>query len=251
MAARAVSPDALNEGTESQDGRANAQIAYERIRESVVEWRYTPGERLTEQRLATELGISRTPIREALHRLSAEGLVLVRPNRGALVRPVTIDWIVDLYEFRATLEGYAAKRAAIHATPADVVTLSDAIDGFDRAIETAAEEATTVEGFRALSLWNNEFHSAVVRAGRHAQLETALARSVDIPLVYRAFRRFSRSEHERSNMFHRMIRDAIADGEADRAAGAMAEHIYLGRDVLIAEIRESGDLETWIKWQDK
>ncbi len=91
----------------------NASVAAtELIREAIVDGRLEPGRRLKEEELARELGISRTPIREALLMLQAEGLVDATPNRGAMVRVHTPEDLDDLYQLRALLEGYAARRAA-------------------------------------------------------------------------------------------------------------------------------------------
>src|SRR5437867_1687707 len=100
-----------------QEGDAlvrNASVAAtELIREAIVDGRLEPGQRLKEEELARELGISRTPIREALLMLQAEGLVDAVPNRGAMVRVHTPEDLDDLYQLRALLEGYAARRAAL------------------------------------------------------------------------------------------------------------------------------------------
>src|SRR4051794_34646011 len=92
----------------------STEFAYARIREAIVEGRYAPACRLKEQRVAEELQLSRTPVREALKMLAAEGLVQIERNVGAMVRPVDRKSIVDLYELRGRLESYAAGRAARH-----------------------------------------------------------------------------------------------------------------------------------------
>ena len=95
----------------------NGMDAYHQIRRWIVEGRLRPGERLVEQRLAEELDLSRTPIREALRMLQSEGLVRFEPNRGARVRSLTMADIDDLYELRGRLEAMAAELAAVRATP--------------------------------------------------------------------------------------------------------------------------------------
>src|SRR5207253_6186016 len=91
----------------------NASVAAtELIREAIVDGRLEPGRRLKEEELARELGISRTPVREALLVLQSEGLVAAEPNRGATVRSHDAEDLDDLYQLRALLEGYAARRAA-------------------------------------------------------------------------------------------------------------------------------------------
>src|SRR5207249_3993911 len=89
--------------------RNASAAATELIREAIVDGRLVPGERLKEEELAHELGISRTPVREALLVLQAEGLVDAAPNRGAVVRAHDAVDLDDLYQLRALLEGYAAR----------------------------------------------------------------------------------------------------------------------------------------------
>src|SRR5207247_11200915 len=102
----------------------NASVAAtELIREAIIEGRLAPGQRLKEEELARELGISRTPVREALLMLQAEGLVDAAPNRGAVVRSHDADDLEDLYQLRALLEGYAARRAAAHISETAVADL--------------------------------------------------------------------------------------------------------------------------------
>src|SRR5258708_26156425 len=91
----------------------NASVAAtELIREAILDGRLEPGSRLKEEELARELGISRTPVREALLILHSEGLIETTPNRGALVRTHDAEDLIDLYQLRALLEGYAAGQAA-------------------------------------------------------------------------------------------------------------------------------------------
>src|SRR5436190_2563510 len=92
--------------------RNASAAATELIREAILDGRLPPGQRLKEEELARELGISRTPVREALLILQAEGLVDAAPNRGAVVRSHDGDDLEDLYQLRALLEGHAARRAA-------------------------------------------------------------------------------------------------------------------------------------------
>src|SRR2546426_12550534 len=95
----------------------NASVAAtELIREAIVDGRLAPGQRLKEEELARELGISRTPVREALLVLQSEGLVAAEPNRGATVRAHDAADLDDLHQLRALLEGYAARRAATRIT---------------------------------------------------------------------------------------------------------------------------------------
>lgn len=228
------------------DDLGGAQRAYELLRTAIIEGRYRPGQRLVEQRIGEELALSRTPVREALRRLEAEGLVLSRRNRGAVVRPVDAKEVVDLYELRARLESLAAERAAERVTPADVAELDAAIAEFDDALAGSGSAprpaASDLEAVRALNRANARFHDAVLRAADHVRLANLLARTVDIPLVFQAFRVFTPGERARSNLFHRLVRDAVAAAEPARAGRLMTEHVLLGRDSLLSRMAgTSGD----------
>jgi len=225
------------ETTDGLDGLGSAQRAYHLIRSSIIEGRYRAGQRLIEGRIGEEFTLSRTPVREALRLLEAEGLVLSVRNRGAIVRPVSPKEIIDLYELRARLESLGAERAATRVTDAGIAELDAAITEFEAAIP-ATDDIELAEN-RILSQANSRFHDAVVDMADHARLSQLMARTVDIPLVFQAFRVFTREERVRSNVFHRLIRDALKNGEAARAGALMSEHILMGRDSLVARLNEA------------
>jgi DNA-binding GntR family transcriptional regulator len=211
-----------------------AELAYEQMRAAIVENRYTPGQRLVEQRIAEELGLSRTPVREALHLLEAEGLVVSERNRGAMVRPLSTTEVVDLYGLRVRLESYAVEVATERATEAELGELIAAADRFSEIRRTVDIDA--VEGVRQIHEANRRFHDLIIAAARHRRLATMLARTVDTPLVFQAFREFGAAEIERSDTFHHLIADAMSRRDATRAGALMAEHIAQGRDVLLDAI---------------
>jgi DNA-binding GntR family transcriptional regulator len=202
------------------------------LRAAIVEGRYAPGERLIEVKLASELELSRTPIREALRRLDAEGLVAHERNRGAVVRPLSLQDVIDHYELRGRLESYAAELAAQRATDAERARLTAAADAFSAVRGDAA--GAGIGGVRRLSDANRELHNAILDAAHHSRLSTLVARTVDLPLVFRAFSRFGDPERERSDMFHHWIVDAIVARNATRASRLMAEHVALGCDAVVA-----------------
>jgi DNA-binding GntR family transcriptional regulator len=208
-----------------------AAHAYAQVRTAIVENRYPPGQRLVEQRIAEELGLSRTPVREALRMLEAEGLVVSEPHRGAMVRPLSPTEIVDLYGLRIRLESYAVEVATERATEAELGDLVAAADAFGTVRRTVDVDA--VEGVRLLHEANRRFHDGVLAAARHHRLATMLARTVDIPLVFQAFRTFGAAEIERSDTFHHLIVEAMCRRDATRAAALMAEHIAQGRDAVL------------------
>ncbi len=217
---------------------------YEALRRGIVEGRFAPGTRLVEQRLADAYDVSRTPVREAVRRLESEGLVVVARNRGAQVRPLEEAEIADLYGARARLEGYAAELAAARATPQDLAAVADALGRFDAAVAAApvaaAGEGERLAGVRALEAANAAFHGAVIDASHHARLRVLVGGVVDAPLVFRALQRFDTAELARSAEFHRLVGEAVASGEADRAGRLMVEHVLQGRDVLLQRLSDAG-----------
>lgn len=216
--------------------------AYTRIREAIIEGRYRPGARLIEQRIAAELGVSsRTPVREALRALEAEGLVVIELNRGAFVRPIALTDIDDLYELRARLESYAAYRASRLRTDEQLAAMDAAIAGFEIAIPAAGRHDR--EALNEINARNTQFHQAVREAAHHERLGALLRGAIDLPLVFQAFRHFDLAELHRSNTFHRLIRTAIADRDEPRAERLMAEHIDQGRDALRMRLAGSGSID--------
>src|SRR5918994_7649165 len=110
--------------------RSASAAASEVIREAIIDGRLAPGQRLKEEELARELGMSRTPVREALLMLQSEGLVESIPRRGATVRSYAVGDLDDVYQLRALLEGYAARRAAGRISADDVVRLEQSCARF-------------------------------------------------------------------------------------------------------------------------
>jgi DNA-binding GntR family transcriptional regulator len=212
----------------TRSGRA--QHAYDAMRADIIQGRYKPGQRIIEERIGEKYGLSRTPVREALRTLEAEGLVILERNKGAIVRPLSSKDVYDLYELRARLESLAAERAAQRCTPDDLAELDRAIEEFDSAIPRGS--SADLKRLQALNDANARFHGALLRMADHSRLSQILWKTVDIPLVFQAFRSFDHDERVRSNVFHRFIRDAIARGDAREAGRLMSEHIFMGREAL-------------------
>jgi DNA-binding GntR family transcriptional regulator len=211
---------------------AGPVLAYSSIRAWIVEGRLRPGERLIEARIAAELNLSRTPVREAVRMLAADGLVVTERNRGAVVRTLGRQDVLDLYELRARLESYAAELAASRATPEDITAIDDGIRDFAKAIRR--KDLDHLERTRLIGEANRRVHASIIAASRHNRLAHLLSSAVDAPLVFEALREFTNRELERSNLFHQLIRDTIAKGEPMRAGQLMHEHIMLGRDQILS-----------------
>ena len=163
--------------------------------------------------------------------LEAEGLVVSERNRGAMVRPLSETEVVDLYGLRIRLESYAVEVATERATESELGKLVEAADAFGDV--RWAVDVDAVEGVRMLHDANRRFHDAILDAARHHRLTAMLARTVDTPLVFQAFRSFGAPEIERSDTFHHLIVEAMCRRDAPRAAALMTEHIAQGRDAVL------------------
>lgn len=176
---------------------------------------YRPGDRLREEEIAARLGVSRTPVREALGRLMARGFVTQAGGRGLVVRNLDMTEILELYAMREVLEGAAARLAAQHASQPEIEALQD----LERAFEAQPQNP------REMARLNRLFHEAVFRAARNRFLDSALQELQDaIALLgvttFSVAGRPSPAGHE-----HRLIVAAISGRDPDKAEQAARQHI--------------------------
>jgi DNA-binding GntR family transcriptional regulator len=208
----------------------------ERLRDLILTGEYGPDERLVEEQLAERLGVSRTPVRQALTMLEAEGLVEIAPHRGATVCSFSIEDVWDIYDLRAVMEGHAARRAAGRIEGGELSRLRELTGEMEGLLTGRFDDHE--EEIRTLVGLNQEFHGIIVEASRNRRLQRLINRTVEIPLMFKAF--FWYTPHERviSNHYHRQILEALEKGDADRAEIIMREHVYEGRDFVIGALKE-------------
>ena len=200
-----------------------SQQATQIIRRAILDGRFGPGQRLNEVELSASLGISRSPIREALRKLVDEGLVLLRPGRGASVASFDADELRDLVELRMAIDVLGARLAAERATPDEIAKMLKSL------------ESTTAAHLRGGSAppWSSDFHLLILEASRnrklrerggeiHTQLHLARFRSG-------ATQRRAREAHDE----HLSIVEAIRAGDPERAAAAMEEHLRRAAEHII------------------
>jgi DNA-binding GntR family transcriptional regulator len=209
--------------------------AGEVIREAIIDGRLAPGERLKEEELARELGMSRTPVREALLMLESEGLVESIPRRGATVRTYAVGDLDDVYQLRALLEGYAARRAATRISPEDVSRLEESCDRFDR---LRAED-----DLLDLVKENLRFHSVIHEAAASDRLAALIRKVIEIPLVYKSFYWYSPEQKLISQHYHRQLTRSLRLGDGERAELIMKEHVLEARDFLLAQLGPGSEHE--------
>jgi DNA-binding GntR family transcriptional regulator len=202
---------------------ANTRRAYEAVRERIASGDVPPGGWLREHTVAVSLGLSRTPVREALRLLAAEGVVELVHNRGARVSDWSPEDIDEAYRLRALIEGYGAGLAARRADAETVVRL--------RALQDRYEAALDVEGIAggASAQCNDDFHAAVLAASGSARLSTLVATVSSAPLVRRVLSGYDDDDRRRSVLQHRDIITAIEHGDPELATSAMSGHILAAR----------------------
>lgn len=209
--------------------------AYSTIRDGIISGAYRPGSHLTAQGLAAASGLSRTPVREAMRRLHAEGLISFIPHRGAFVARMEQRDIQKIYDLRVVLETYAAEAAAAEATDDQI----EALDDLAQRMETAVREQspTVIEDVARM---NNSFHKLIVTAADNPRLEVALASIVEAPLVLRTFRRYTLEEMQRSTSQHLELVSALRARDGSWAKSVMTSHILSGRNALIRSLASAG-----------
>ncbi|SLN67023.1 GntR family transcriptional regulator [Roseisalinus antarcticus] len=211
---------------------AAADLAYETIRTRILSGELAPGTRLTEQALATELDLSRTPVRDALKRLLLEGFAERGTGYSTRVAPFEANELEQVYEIRLRLESYAAERAALNAT-------AKQIDRMDELAQLMARHTPprTPTDFRIISEANEAFHRQIAEAAHSARLITVLAAAFDVGVVARTYHSYSESDLIRSIGHHREIVDAIRARDPHWASSVMSSHI-------LAAIRSAAKLSS-------
>ncbi|MFC7326315.1 GntR family transcriptional regulator [Marinactinospora rubrisoli] len=199
---------------------------YHFTKDAILSRRYAGGELISEGDIAADVGVSRTPVREALLRLQAEGLVRLYPKRGALVVPVSQQEVDDVIETRRLVEGFTAERAA--AAPAE--RRRELVARLDALLERMAELVPTDR--RGVVLADREFHRTIVSAAGN-EILTALYESLRDRQL-RMMEEGSRTvERMRRNIEdHGVIRAAIESGDGERARAAVHAHIDAAAELL-------------------
>jgi DNA-binding GntR family transcriptional regulator len=190
---------------------------YERLRDDIVSGLLRPGDQLVEARLASELGVSKTPVREALIRLQRDGLVSIEPYRGARVLEPSADDIREIRELRELLECHVARQLATTRDPdilaaleATVTRGREALDGGD---QTAVAEALT------------DFSDVLAAAADNSRLAEVLRSLRSVMLLIGSASMHAEGRNRRSLDEHARILKAIRTGDAEAAAAATSKHI--------------------------
>jgi DNA-binding GntR family transcriptional regulator len=234
-------PNTANVESQSSTGQATLdrrtlwQRVHEHLRDEIISGRLTPGAELHEVALAGSLGVSRGPIREALGRLATEGLVTIRPRRGAVVRALSSQEFIEAYQVREALEMMAVRLAVPKLTAEDVAAM-------ERLIEEMASrgEAGDLQGFFEA---NTQFHQRFFQVAENrtlAELYRQLRGQID---RHRLRSLELRGDLRRSIAEHRAILRAARTGDVERAVHLTSGHIRVPQIRLLVEDHELASVD--------
>jgi DNA-binding GntR family transcriptional regulator len=217
----------------------SGERALEVLRELILSAQLAPGSRLGEVELAERLGVSRTPVREALTRLAAEGLVEIVANRGARVATWTVAELEGVFDLRASLEPQLAGFAVPNATESDVAEL----DALARRMVDVGSPGPE-QDLDALVPLNRAFHDRLIALAAHPTLATALAAAIHPPIVRRNFRAYDEASLRRSLGHHLEIVAAVRAGDPAWAQAVMTAHLSNARAVMVRAARAQSTART-------
>lgn len=203
-----------------------AERAYLALKSGIIEGNYPPGERITEAEVADSAGVSRTPVREAMRRLEAEGLLRFVPNQGAFVNSWSDADAEDIFELRAMLESFGARRAARNANRKQLAELRQLAEAQHReAIERRG-------GFLdRIAECNSRFHQLLQDCADSKRLKALMGALIEAPLVLQTFREYRDEDLVRSAEHHLEIVQALEARDEDWAASVMQSHVLAARRV--------------------
>lgn len=207
----------MSDDVVSDVGKA-ADVTYRTIRRQILVGERRGGEWLREGEVAAAIGVSRTPVREALRRLAAEGLVRHEPNRGVQVEDWGVGDLDEIFSLRSQLEPWGCGLAATTGL-ADHDLLGELADRME---EEARRKRPDLDAITDL---NNRFHRLVLEASGNGRLVGMVSTVVEVPLVWRTFSHYSPEAMRRSLAHHHEIVEALRAGDAQWAESVMRSHV--------------------------
>jgi DNA-binding GntR family transcriptional regulator len=203
----------------------------EELKRLIYTGQLQPGERLNEVALALRMGTSRGPIREAIRMLTGQGLVKAAVNRGVFVRQISVREMLEIYDLRALLFGFAAERATEHVCEEHKRLFAQLLAQMD-----AACDAQDPDTYYNLNL---QFHALILRLSHNQRAHEAYDDYVKELHLFRRGYFNSPGNMRRSNIEHRSIYEAIIKGTSAKAKAAAKRHVLSGRQRLLASIDDA------------
>lgn len=204
-------------------------VVFETLRQKILKGELKPGERLIEVTLAAKLGVSRTPVREAVHKLEQEGLVVMTPRKGAQVANISEKNVRDVLEVRKSMECLAVCLAIKRITPQERIALLQA--------EAAFDVSSRGDDLRLIAQRDEEFHKVIYVATKNNKLDMLLNNLRE--QMYRFRFEYIKDENMRKDLReeHHEIADAIFKGDCERARAAISLHIEKQEENILRNLK--------------
>jgi len=217
----------MTQGDDKPENAPQGNTVYHRLLDEIRDGRLLPGERLRETELADRLGVSRTPIREAIRQLETDGLVAHVPRIGASIRTLDYPEVMELYEMRAVLEGTAARMATRAASDLE-------IDELVALNETLSQAGTGPEAARL----NRLFHANLLDSAKNRYLARSVASLQKALLILGPTMLSDHARAKAADTEHRRILDALKARDEAGAEFAMRNHIEASQRLRIRSLRD-------------
>lgn len=213
---------------------AASEQAYNQIRQDIISGVLVEHERLTEQALAKRIGLSRTPVREAIKRLIHEGFIKNESGYSTRVASFSVDEAEQIFQLRIMLEGYAIRRAASFATKEQVSKLHELATHMSQLIPP-----NSADEYDAIARANEVFHRTIAEAANSARLTALISVAVDVGLVARTYRSYSEAALLRSCQHHHEMVDAIEASSPEWAESVMTSHLLAAQATTARRLSEN------------
>ena len=210
-----------------QERKSLGEHVFESLKHSIIRGKISPGEWLVESHIAETLGISRTPVREAIHKLEREGLIERQPRGGFTVLGLDRDDIEETFGIRSVLEGYAARLAAVKHEAQELKDLENKIDEFQKALDR--------KKMNLLPAINTEFHDLLYRLSKSPKLINMINALRDQIYRYREMILKERKFATTSNLDHKKMLKYIRNRDAEGAERLVRDHILRGQEMVLKE----------------
>lgn len=214
------------------------QRAYDHLQRKLLSGELHAGSLVSEQSLAAEIGMSRTPVREAIRTLEQEGVLEQVPRYGTRVRKLERRDLIELYELREAVEPFAVAKAAVSALPEDILSLRSLCDEIGKlARELTKSKLPSLDASQMLRLLSADlgFHLMLLRAAGNHRMMKIVSDSRLLTGIFGTQRQaHTRSVLEQTHREHQTILDAVEKGDAKAASRAMAEHIRASKQQALA-----------------
>lgn len=204
------------------NNRPTAVVIADQLRESIIDGAFGPGDQINEAQVASQLNVSRGPVREALHRLVQEGLLLARPNRGVFVQELTVRDVAEVYEAREVIE-CAAAEIITKLTPEQRGAAADRLDNIITRMATALDG----DDWPGLGRLDLEFHTQLVTDSGNTRLVRAYATLATEALICLTHFPGAYPKPERVVVGHREIADLLRGGDMEKLHIVLHHHLSL------------------------